>query len=165
MTLIGWMWFGLGVLAFISGLGGLMMSSLMDVLRANPPKNTAPLDGIWNYYRQAAVVQVVLALFTAFTAYNFVRRKPWARIGIQFFSVLTGLWFVGFGIFWVCTTSSLAAAPGSEQVATAARIFMSVAGGVMMTALATVFGFCAWFIGRPAVKDEFQPANQAKAGS
>jgi hypothetical protein len=163
VTLIGWIWFGLGVMAFMSGLSGLVMSSIMRISEAPMPKAFGPLGWIWEYYREAAAGQVVLALFIVFTAYNFVRRKAWARIGIQFFAALCLLWFVAFGVFWVYSISSLTAAPGSEQAATVMRIFMSVAGGVMMLGLASLFAFCIWLVSRPSVKEEFRQSEVANA--
>ena len=70
VTTIGWIWLGLGVLAFVSGVGGFLVSTITGLPTSPLPMRSVPMDFLWQHYREGAAAQTIFAPFVVFTAYK-----------------------------------------------------------------------------------------------
>jgi uncharacterized membrane protein len=158
VTMIGWIWVGLGALAFVSGVGAFLVSSKQSSIPPLPfPVRSAVMDFMWQHYHQWAAIQIVLAVFIVFTSVMLLRRQLWAKFTIQFFSAAFLTWIVLFGIFWLRIMSTMASSDSGPQFFfLVVRIFMSVAGIATMGTFAFACGLCIWALSRPAVREEFR---------
>lgn len=158
LTLIGWIWVGLGALAFVSGIGAFLVSSSRSgTTPLRFPVRSAVMDFMLQHYHQWAAVQVCLAVFIVFTAFMLLRHQLWAKFTIQFFSAAFLTWIVLFGIYWVRIISAMTSSDsGPWFFFLAVRILMSVAGIASMGTFAFAFGLCIWALSRPAVREEFR---------
>ena len=160
VTTIGWIWFGLGLLAFVAGLGGLLVSTVTGLPASAPPVRSVLMDFLWQHYQEGAAIQSVVALFIVFSAYMFLRRRSWTRLVIQIFSAVLLMWTVYFGIFWLRGVASMKSDSSLDHVYGAIRIVMLVGGTVVLGIFALSFGLCIWNLSRAAVKQEFRNAKQ-----
>ena len=55
VTAIGWIWLGLGVMAFVSGVGGFLVSTITGLPTSPLPMRSVPMDFLWQHYREGAV--------------------------------------------------------------------------------------------------------------
>lgn len=155
VTVIGWMWVALGILAFVSGVGGCLLSTLMGKPTGPLPMRSALLDFMWQHYSQGAAIQAVFSLFIIFAAFKFLQHRPWARVGIQFISALVLAWLVFFGIYWLDGVMSFTSNSVSETFLQPVRILMCVSGISVFCVLAIVFGGMVWILSRTGIRDEF----------
>jgi hypothetical protein len=160
VTTIGWIWVGLGVLAFFSGTGGFLVSSIQGLPSSPLPVRSALMDFLWQHYREGAAIQAGLAVFIVLTAFMLLRRKSWARVALQILSAAFLTWTVLFGIWWIRSLAVFASDSAYQHLLLVFRIFMSVGGALVMGAFAFAFGLCIWTLGRSAVRKEFRIAKQ-----
>jgi len=157
VTTIGWIWLGLGVLSFVSGVGGFLASTFMGLPTSPLPVRSVVMDFLWQHYREGALIQAIVALFIVFSSYMFLRRHTWARVVLQVFSALLLAWTVLFGVFWV---RGLAAGSDQNQFFMVFRVVMLAGGAVVMGIFALAFGYCIWTLSRAAVREEFRNVKQ-----
>jgi hypothetical protein len=166
VTILGWIWIGLGAMAFVSASGGLMMSLLMS--RLGEPRSKSPLavDVLFEHFGAAAGIQIFLSLILVFAGVHFLKRRNWARIVIQAFSMLGILWQCFFGVIWVRTLWQMKAAANgpSEGAIELMRWAMTAGGTLAMLGPAVLLGSCIWLLNRPFIRQEFTGTKLAVQG-
>jgi len=156
VTVIGWIWLGLGVMAFVSGVGGFLVSTITGLPTSPLPMRSVPMDFLWQHYREGAAAQAIFAPFVVFTATMFLRRHSWARVVLQMLSALMLAWVVCFGAIWLGALASVTSGYRPQPVFMVIRIIMSF-GGILVTGLfAFAFGLCIWTLSRAKILEVFR---------
>ena len=121
VTVIGWVFIGVGILSTLAGGFGLIVSLLVPF---RPPATELTVDAsptfrvmefVLRFYSAIAVVQLCVAVLTIVAGAAFLRLKTWARTALEVLTWLGLMYSVCFGVFWLWSLASMlrTAAPGT----------------------------------------------------
>jgi hypothetical protein len=124
VSVIGWIWFALGMMMVLSGAMGFLVYSFQAISRPMPapPAELGPVFSfMFEHFGTLALCQIAFALFIAFSALMFLRQRWWAWRTLQAVTWLAILYVVLFGVSWVAVWVQLpdtgpAPAPGIRIV-------------------------------------------------
>lgn len=147
VSVVGWLAIACAALGIVSTINQLLFVGA--VAEAHIP-NVEPLvqEGLFRFFRRAAVLNLALYLFLMYAGYALLKRRNWAR---RMFIVLFALG-IAVNLIWVAFAALLGSTFGQMAAAFGA---MFVVLAILALAVAALF---FWFIKRlrsPVVKGEF----------
>ena len=168
VTIVGWVWLVMAALRFVDGLLAVLVWKVGGLDRGIPfVPASVDMEAIRRHAVPSLVVQIlVLTLITmafltaiAWTAFELLRLKPWARTGIVAASVLGILGMAALAVYVYTATIREATAAGiaAEQV----RIAGIGAGAVITLVGVAFFGTTIFLLSGTAVRRAFETASSA----
>ena len=140
VSIIGWIWVGLGVCMSVSAMMAILVASLNASHGPVPPPPITfgrALAFVFDHFTAFAVGQLIFAAFIIYSALRFLRLRWWAWRSLQVITWLALLYVVVFGIFWVITWIQFL--PDAAQVGEAPVTLLRILGAVMGTVVTLTF--------------------------
>jgi len=171
VTVIGWIGFTLALLGAVYGLaqvlGGLFMPKDAYLRMLNPagrPMSLPPLlEWFYTHTLPIGIVELVLSSLFAWTSWQLLKRRDWARIAFVGFLLLGVAW--QFGSLWMMSqvtdgmlAMQAAAMPPGHAMPEELKGIMRVAvlmGSAVGLLIAALLGWVAWKLCTRKVRMEF----------
>jgi hypothetical protein len=134
VTVISWVWIGIGGFMGFSAIMGLFVSLMFT---GNPGHNMPGLVRLSQLFAFVAVIQLGMAVLGIIAGINFLKLKAWARNVLEALTWLVLIYIGGFMVFWllVCISWSKAAHDSAEF-----PIVGAVAGAVFGVGVSAIYG-------------------------
>jgi hypothetical protein len=123
ISILGWGWLAVGVMAFISGGMAFLVFSIMQAQGKgfppsgpNMPPPLAAMAPFFQYFRELVIGQMIFAAAVVFTATSFLKLREWARKALLLFSVILLVYIIGFSIVWGYTWVSATTTASNANV-------------------------------------------------
>lgn len=108
VSVIAWIWIGLGVLMLFGGFMNLlvfsMTRSLFDggLLAANGvPVEIVSIISLFKYVIYIAMVQLPVSVIAITAGFHLLKLRKWARTAIELISWLVVVYLAGFSVYWI----------------------------------------------------------------
>ncbi len=162
VTIVGWVWLVLAALRFLNGLLSLIVWKVGGVdrlpfVRFQSEQMRVRIAGLETFMSNAVpilVAQIVITGAVAWTAFELLRMKRWARPALQAAAGLGILIVVGVAAYVYAATAGMSGLEGTERDEVRAA---GIAAAALITLLGSAFfGITIWVLGRPAVRRAFE---------
>jgi hypothetical protein len=162
VTIVGWVWLILGTFRFLNGVlalivwkvGGIDRLPLFRFQSEGMQVRVAGLETLMSNAVPMFVAQILVAAAVAWTAFELLRLKRWARPALQAIAGLGILLTAGIAVYVYLATANMSGLAGTErdEVRTA-----GIAAAALISVLGfAFFGITIWLLGRPAVRRAFE---------
>lgn len=162
VSIVGWVWLLFAAFRVVNGILGLIVWKLggldrLPIFRFSSEQMQVRIAGIETLAGNAVpiiVAQIVIAAAVAWTAFELLRMKRWARTGLQAAAGLGILITVGVAVYVYAATSNI---PGLDSTQRDEARMAGIAAAALITLLGTAFfGITIWILSRPAVRRAFE---------
>ncbi len=166
VTIVGWAWLVVASLRFLNGLLGLIVWKVGGLdrglpflpFRAGHYQVAVPgFEMMMRHTTEILVLQALVGGALAYTAFEVLHRKAWARTTLEAAAWLGIALAAGMGVYVYAATAAMA----SETPEAAATIRIAGAGAGVLIALlgAAFFGATIAILRRPDARRHFEPAT------
>ena len=173
VDIVSWVFIILTGFGMIAGiLQNIMLHSIFPMFEqhANFPPDTPPLTTfMFDYMPWFFALMLVLNVFLFITSINLYRRKNWARLVFIVMLLLGVLWNIGglaFQFHFMTEIEQQAMSTGhNEQFAEVFNGMMSIMRWFTLLftiGLSLLFGWIAWKLHTPKIRQEFLPAPESE---
>jgi hypothetical protein len=111
ITVISWVWIGIGILMVFGGFMGFISYAVMQVMSEGqpfppdlPPEFQAefkPMMLLFRNFHILAGAQFIIAIIAILSGIYFLKLRSWARTTLEGLTWLSLLYIIAFGIYWV----------------------------------------------------------------
>ena len=165
VTVIGWLWLVLGVLFLFRALVNLVvwrilkpdMLGFLEAFGEVPPSQQRMLRPLFEHLTAIQVCEAILSAAVIVLAFQLLRLRPWARVGMQAACWLVLVYVVAFGAFWIWLWGSVGAAASPSHAGTIGRIGLFAGLAVLLTAAGGLVAMIVLLAGS-RVREAFRPA-------
>lgn len=177
VTVLGWIWIGLGTFATLTSLMVLLMLVVVGGpigLEAGHDPEMAALPGwgvmdwVFRHFEWLAVGQLVLAVLILVAGVELLRLRRWARTFLEGICWLGLAYSVGFGSWWAFAWVEIAGqVPEGDPHAPSAALMSGFGIGAMV--MVVLFygipaGVLIWLLRHETVRAALRPAGGEAAG-
>jgi hypothetical protein len=165
VTVIGWLWLVLGVLFLFRALVNMViwrilkpdMLGFLAAFGQVSPSQQRLLRPLFEHLTALQTCEAILSVAVIVVAFQLLRLRPWARVGMQAACWLVLVYVVALAAFWVWLWGSVATAAPPSHASAIGRI--GLIGGLAVL-LAAAGGLVAMImlLGGSRVREAFRPA-------
>ena len=142
VTVIGWLWLVLGFLFLFRALVNLIvwrilkpdMLGFLDAFGNVPPPQQMMLRPLFEHLTALQTCEAILSAAVIVVAFQLLRLRPWARVGMQAACWLVLVYVVAFGAFWVWLWGSVVTAVPPSHASSFGRIGLIAGLAVLLAA-------------------------------
>ena len=168
VTVIGWLWLVLGALFLFRSLVNLVIwrflkpdiLGFLEAFGEVPPSQQRMLRPLFEHLTALQVCEAILSVAVIVVAFQLLRLRPWARVGMQAACWLVFVWVVAFGAFWVWLWGNIATAVPPSHASTIGRIGL-IGGLAVLLAAAAGLVVMIVLLATSRVREAFRPARSS----
>ena len=177
VTVLGWIWIGLGTFATLASLMVLLMLFVVGgptgLDAGHDPEMTAfpgwgMMDWVFRHFEWLAVGQLVLALLVLVAGVELLRLRRWARVVLEGVCWLGLAYLIGFSSWWAFVWVDIAGQVPSGHPDAPSAALMSGFGIVAMVMTVLFYGIPAgvliWLLRHDTVRAALRPTDGEAAG-
>lgn len=171
VTVIGWLWLVLGVLAFFRTLINIAvwrvlkpdLPTLLQAFGDVPAPQQRFVRPLLEHMPAFHAAEAIASVAVIVVAIQFLRRRPWARAGMQAVCWFFLFWVAAFGVFWVWLCRSAAATDPSYSTSAFGKFGLPAGLAACAAAAAGLAAMIVLLAGQ-RVRDAFPGASGSAEG-